>query len=45
MGGCECGWVGVLHASMHENTHVHIYTQMLNKLNMDASMEVAICGF
>ena len=31
------------HMCMHECTHA--YTCMLNMINMDASMEVAICNY
>ena len=49
MGGWGWGWVwvceGVSHASMHAHTCTHACTCMLNMLNMDASMSVAICNF
>ena len=43
MGVCE----GVSHACMHAHTHacMHTHTCMLNMINMDASMLVAICNF
>ena len=52
MGGWGWGlaWVcgGMSHAYMHTHTHTHACTcmlNMLNMLNMDASMSAAICNF
>ena len=52
--GVADGWMGVgmgmgvwrvSHACMHAHTCTHTCTCMLNMLNMDASMLVAICNF
>ena len=52
MGGWGWGWVWVcgacpMHACMHTHVHActHACTCMLNMINMDASMSVAICNF
>ena len=37
-------WGGVSHACMHTHACTHARTCMLNMLNMDASMLVAICN-
>ena len=38
-------YAGVSHACTHAHTCMHACTCMLNMLNMDASMSVAICNF
>ena len=43
-GWMECGCIGVPHASTHVHACTHICTCMLNMINMDASMEAAICN-
>ena len=47
--GVGMGVLGVSHACRHSNAHTHActhaHTCMLNMLNMDASMLVAICNF
>ena len=55
MGGWGGGWYGCvgrcpMHACMHTHAHAHTHTRtcmlnMLNMLNMDASMSAAICNF
>ena len=48
VGGWGCGWVwvyGVPHASTHVHACTDTCTCMLNMINMDASMEVAICNY
>ena len=47
-GGYGCG--GMSHAHMHAHTHTHMHARtcmlnMLNIINMDASMTAAICNF
>ena len=45
-GGCLMN--ARMHAHAHAHAHMHAYTcmlNMLNMLNMDASMSVAICNF
>ena len=44
-GGSWHGCVGVSHACTHAHACMHTRTCMLNMLNMDASMSVAICNF
>ena len=44
-GGGGYGCVGVSHACTHAHACMHTCTCMLNMLNMDASMSVAICNF
>ena len=40
------GWMGVgVCGVSHADMHTHARTCMLNMLNMDASMSVAICNF
>ena len=43
--GVGMGVWGVSHAHMHVHTHTYIHTCILNKINMDTSILVAICNF
>ena len=46
--GHRCVWGCPMHACMHAHARTHARTcmlNMLNMLNMDASMSVAICNF
>ena len=44
-GGGGCPMHVCMHMHMHACMHAHTHTCMLNMLNMDASMSVAICNF
>ena len=48
-GGSGYGCVGVSHACMHPPAcacmHAHMHMHVVNMINMDASMGVAICNF
>ena len=55
LGGVADGWMGwgwvwvcggcPMYTCTHKHTHTHARTCMLNMINMDASMSVAICNF